>query len=166
MIRVINDGKDFPQVQSALAIAADVAHENEVFIVPRNDKILVIGGVAEAHLWDLDLTLESPQIQRMRTRANAFLPRLKHARVDPAYPLAQSLRPNRGRNVRVERELRQRTSKGRKMQEQSRIIHSYGHGGAGWSLSFGCAADVARLVEDVLHKVSAQSMKVRVEARL
>ena len=134
--------------------------------MPRNDNILIIGGIAEAHNWDLNLNLESPQIQRMRTRANAFLPRLKHARVDPAYPLAQSLRPNRECNVRVERELRQRTSKGRKVQEPSKIIHSYGHGGAGWSLSFGCAADVACLIEDVLHKVPARSMKVRVEARL
>lgn len=45
MIRVINDGKDFPKVDSALAVSADVASDNEmVFIVPRNDNILYLGG--------------------------------------------------------------------------------------------------------------------------
>ena len=98
----------------------------------------------------------------MRARAEAFLPGLKHARLDPAYPLAQGLRPNRERNVRVERELRERTVllKGEQVQEPSRVIHSYGHGGAGWSLSFGCAADVAGLVEDILHNRPATGMKM------
>ena len=162
LIRVFNDGTEFPKVHSALAIAADTAQDNEVFIVPRNDNILLIGGLVQPRIWDLDLTLDSPEIQRMRARAEAFLPALKHARVDPAYPLAQGLRPNRERNVRVERELQERTVllKGEQVQEPSRVIHSYGHGGAGWSLSFGCAADVARLVEDVLHNQPATGMKM------
>lgn len=45
MIRVINDGKDFPKIRSALAVPADSAADNEmVFIVPRNDSILYLGG--------------------------------------------------------------------------------------------------------------------------
>lgn len=45
MIRVINDGKDFPKVKAALAVPADSAADNEmVFIVPRNDSILYLGG--------------------------------------------------------------------------------------------------------------------------
>ena len=162
LIRVFNDGTDFPKVESSLAIAADTVQDNEVFIVPRNDNILLIGGLVQPHLWDLDLALDSPEIQRMRTRAEAFLPKLKHARVDPAYPLAQGLRPSRERNVRVERELRERIFmlNGEQVQKPSRIIHSYGHGGAGWSLSFGCAADVARLVGDVLHNRPAMGMKM------
>ena len=162
LIRVFNDGRDFPKVHSSLAIAADTAQDNEVFIVPRNDNILLIGGLVQPHLWNLDLTLGSPEIQRMRARAEAFLPGLKQARVDPAYPLAQGLRPTRERNVRVERELRERTVvlQGEQVQRPSRIIHSYGHGGAGWSVSFGCAADVARLVDDVLHTRPATGMKI------
>lgn len=164
LIRVLNDGSDFPKVNSSLAITADAAHDNEiVFIVPRNDNILLIGGIAQPRQWDLDLTLDSPEIQRMRSRAEAFLPGLKHARVDPEYPLAQGLRPARERNVRVERELRKRTVTlhGEQMEEPSKIIHSYGQGGAGWSLSFGCAADVAGLVEDVLHNLPAVGMKLQ-----
>lgn len=146
LIRVINDGTDFPKAEAALTISADAAHsKNEiVFLVPRNDNILLIGGITESHEWDLDLTLESPIIKRMRARCESFLPGLKNARLDPDCPLSQGLRPFRQKNVRVERELRK---KGRK---PSRIVHSYGHGGAGWSLCFGCASDVLSLIDEAL----------------
>jgi D-amino-acid oxidase len=143
LIRLINDGKDFPKINDALVIAAEGAQEI-VFIVPRNDNILLMGGCTQPHEWKLDLTLESPIIKRMRARCEEFLPCLKNARLDPEYPFAQGLRPFRKQNVRVERELRPNGDK------VSRIIHSYGQGGAGWSLSFGCAGDVAMLVDEAL----------------
>jgi len=159
LIRVINDGKNFPKVNDALIIAADGPNEI-VFIVPRNDNILLLGGCTEAHEWNLDLTLDSPIIKRMRERCEAFLPGLKNARLDPEYPLAQGLRPFRQRNVRVEREMRQKDITRPKV---SRIIHSYGQGGAGWSLSFGCAGDVALLVEEALLDIPAEEMSRRGE---
>ncbi|KAJ7135211.1 nucleotide-binding domain-containing protein [Mycena crocata] len=152
LIRVINDGVDFPKVEAALTITADAVHTvNEIiFLVPRNDNILLIGGITEPQKSTLDLTLESPIIKRMRARCDAFLPGLENARLDPEYPLSQGLRPFRGLNVRVERELRR---------PGSRIVHSYGHGGSGWSLSFGCAHDVALLVDEVLAGLPAKSMR-------
>ncbi|KAJ6574584.1 nucleotide-binding domain-containing protein [Mycena capillaripes] len=150
LIRVINDGVDFPKVDAALSISADVNINEMVFLVPRNDNILLIGGITEPDMNELDLTLESPIIKRMRARCEAFLPGLDRARLDPDYPLAQGLRPFRGQNVRVERELRR---------AGSRIVHSYGHGGSGWSLSFGCAEDVAILVDEALADVPARSMR-------
>ncbi|KAI1088725.1 FAD dependent oxidoreductase [Rostrohypoxylon terebratum] len=158
LIRVINDGSDFPKVDAALTITADAAHSaNEIiFLVPRNDNILLIGGITEPHEWNLDLTLDTPIIQRMRERCEKFLPGLENARVDPDYPFAQGLRPFRGQNVRCERELR-RTG--------SRIVHSYGHGGAGWSLSFGCAQDVAMLVDEALEGIPARPMSETVFER-
>jgi len=62
--------------------------------------------------------------------------------------------------VRVERELRRHciTVNGQDRLEPSRIVHSYGQDGAGWSLSFGCAEDVASLVEDALHNLPAEAM--------
>lgn len=148
LIRVINDGREFPKVEAALTITADAVHDASeiVFLVPRNDNILLIGGIAESHVDKLDLTLESPILKRMRARCEAFLPGLKKARLDPDYPLAQGLRPFRQRNVRVERELRP----ARAGLAPSRIVHTYGQGGAGWSLSFGCAGDVAALVDEAL----------------
>lgn len=162
LIRIINDGTDFPRLTTAMSIPTGTrtdpgkepaAPSNEiVFLVPRNDNILVLGGITEPHEWDLDLTLDSPIIKRMRDRSESFLPALKKARLDPKYPLAQGLRPFRGKNVRVERELRMQGEK------PSRIVHSYGHGGAGWSLSFGCAAEVLKLVQDALLDFTPVSM--------
>lgn len=116
----------------------------------------MIGGITEPHEWNLDLTLDSPIIRRMRERCEKFLPGLENARLDADYPFAQGLRPFRGQNVRVERELR-RTG--------SRIVHSYGHGGAGWSLSFGCAQDVAMLVDEALEGMPARPMSETVFER-
>ncbi|GME56935.1 nucleotide-binding domain-containing protein [Neofusicoccum parvum] len=162
LIRVLNNGRDFPRVRAALTITADAVHDagEIVFLVPRNDDILLIGGIAEPHERTLDLTLDSPIIRRMRARCERFLPDLKRARVDPEYPLAQGLRPFRQRNVRVERELRVRGDGG----APSRIVHSYGQGGAGWSLSFGCAGDVAALVEEALLDLPARPMMLEESA--
>ncbi len=168
LIRVINDGTDFPKLDHALTINADAVHNSNeiVFIVPRNDNILLIGGITEPREYELSLTLDSPIIQRMRGRCEAFLPGLKNARLDPEYPLAQGLRPFRQRNVRVERELRIRGSAGagETAPMPSRIVHSYGHGGSGWSLSFGCAADVAALVEEALLDLPARAMGIDIIA--
>lgn len=165
LIRVINDGTDFPKLDHALTITADAVHDSSeiVFIVPRNDNILLIGGITEPNVHELSLTLDSPIIKRMRARCEAFLPTLKHARVDPDYPLAQGLRPFRKRNVRVERELRLREAStgGAGAKLPSRIVHKYGQGGAGWSLSFGCAGDVAALVEEALLDLPARAMAVQ-----
>ncbi|KAI9697633.1 MAG: hypothetical protein M1836_004583 [Candelina mexicana] len=168
LIRVINDGTDFAKLDHALTITADAVHDSSeiVFIVPRNDNILLIGGIAEPHEAELCLTLDSPIIKRMRARCEAFLPGLRKARLDREYPLAQGLRPFRQRNVRVERELRvhESTPAGATLPLLSRIIHSYGQGGAGWSLSFGCAGDVASLVKEALLDVPARAMGVEVLA--
>ena len=162
LLRVINDGSDFPKLDHALIITADAVQDPNqiVFIVPRNDNILLLGGIAEPNEHQLSLTVESPIIRRMRARCEAFLPNLKNARLDPEYPLAQGLRPFRKQNVRVERELRLRESPVECSAETvpSRIVHTYGHGGAGWSLSFGCAGDVLALVKEALLDVLPRPM--------
>jgi D-amino-acid oxidase len=164
LLRVINDGRDFPKINECLAITADNVNEI-VFIVPRNENILLLGGCTEAHQWNLDLTLDSPIVKRIQARCEAFLPFLKNARLDPEYPLAQGLRPFRKRNVRVERELRNKEVfiNGMIQAVPSRIVHSYGQGGAGWSLSFGCAGDVALLVEEALKDLPPRELSRTVE---
>lgn len=47
LIRVVNDGKKFPRVTEALAVTHDDTRgedEDIVFIVPRNDNTLILGG--------------------------------------------------------------------------------------------------------------------------
>jgi glycine/D-amino acid oxidase-like deaminating enzyme len=167
LIRVVNDGKDFPKITRCMTISIDVTNTANgiVYIVPRNDNTLLLGGIAQRHEWRLDLTPDSSIIKEMRRRCEEFLPMLKNARLDPDYPISQGLRPFRQRNVRVERELRRQ-----KMRPHSRIIHSYGQGGAGWSLAFGCAEDVAALVEEALRDLPVQPMAVaeppQIRARL
>ena len=167
LLRVINDGTDFPKINTALAVSADAikpqSHEF-IFVLPRNDNILLLGGLAQPHESKLDLTLDSPVIKRMRARCEAFLPKLKNARLDPDYPLAQGLRPFRERNVRVERESRSKRVSGnnrtvREANSSSRIVHSYGRGGSGWCLAFDCAEEAACLVDDVLRNVRVRVIR-------
>ena len=164
LIRVINNGQNFPKLDAALTISAGAVHNSNdfLFILPRNDDILLLGGIAQSREWNLDLALDSPAIQQMRARCESFLPHLKNACLDDTYPLAQGLRPFRQRNVRVERELRcSQVMEGSECHRKaSRIVHSYGQGGAGWSLSFGCAEEVASLVDNVLEGLPARRMAV------
>ena len=90
----------------------------------------------------------------MRARCNRFVPGLEHAEYDAEAPLVQGLRPCRGANVRVERELRRRGDG-----QQSRIVHSYGQGGSGFTLSFGCAGDVLALVREAEAGLPPSPMK-------
>lgn len=100
-------------------------------------------GIAQSHEGKLDLTLESLEMKRMRARCNRFVPGLENAQPDPNSPIVQGLRPARGENVRVERELRRKPDG-----SLSKIVHSYGQGGSGFTLSFGCAGDVLPLVQE------------------
>ncbi|KAF8875174.1 FAD dependent oxidoreductase [Infundibulicybe gibba] len=147
LVRVINDGKRFPIVKEALCVSHDDTHgaeaEDIVFIVPRNDRTLILGGLVQPHVHTLDLTIDSPEIVRMRDRCNKFVPGLENAELDPV-PFVQGLRPFRDTNVRVDREQRLKADG-----THSRIIHSYGQGGSGFTLSFGCAADVLELLSEL-----------------
>ncbi|KAJ8457072.1 hypothetical protein ONZ45_g18461 [Pleurotus djamor] len=164
LIRVINDGTKFPKVEEALCVSHDDTHgddaEDIVFIVPRNDQTLILGGLAQPDMYSLDLTLNSPEVVRMRERCNAFVPGLENAELDPV-PFVQGLRPFRAENVRVEREQRPRADG-----SISSIIHSYGQGGAGFSLSFGCAADVLTLLEELQVELPYSSRSSYIQAHL
>ncbi|BAE61146.1 unnamed protein product [Aspergillus oryzae RIB40] len=155
ILRVINDGSEFPKIESSIIVAADEDAEGKyidiAFIVPRSDNILVLGSIEQAHEMDLDLTPDSPVIKAMRKRCEDLVPVLKNARLDPQYPFAQGLRPYRNSKIRVEREGR-KTLGG----QDSRIIHCYGHGGAGWSLAFGTSKACMELVEGVVRKPSSR----------
>jgi D-amino-acid oxidase len=104
LLRYINDGTAFPELQHALAVSEDADPEGEIiFIVPRNDKILIVDGFAEPDQWDLDHSVEPDIVRRVQERAVDFLATLKDAQLDLGYPFAQGLRPARKGNVRLER---------------------------------------------------------------
>lgn len=95
------------------------------YVVPRSRDV-VVGGTDEEGEWS---RTPSPEISdRILTRAASLVPELADARV---IRTAVGLRPVRAR-VRLER--------------QGRVIHCYGHGGAGVTLSWGTAEEVRSLV--------------------
>lgn len=137
-IRIINDGTRFPKINEAMSVMFDGPDSNDmVFIVPRNDNTLIVGGIGEMNATSLNVNLDNNQyLKTMFEKDLKFCPDLKNGQFDSDYPIAVGLRPFRMEYVRVERE-----------SENSRIVHNYGHGGSGYSMSFGCAEDVSDIVD-------------------
>ncbi|TIC84059.1 FAD-dependent oxidoreductase [Nocardioides sp. GY 10127] len=100
--------------------------EGPTYVVPRVHDV-VVGGTEDAGDWSRDVREDTAS--DIWRRALAVEPRLAGARV-----LARrvGLRPRRP-EVRLERE--------------GDVVHCYGHGGAGVTLSWGCAEEVVALVE-------------------
>lgn len=100
------------------------------YLLPHGDR-LVLGGSAEVGRCDPD---PDPDIgAAILSRCTAVEPMLRNARVREH---RVGLRPARPQ-VRLEHELAGRRH----------ILHNYGHGGAGVSLSWGCAREVLALLE-------------------
>lgn len=100
-----------------------------VYVVPRSEDI-VVGGTDDEGEWDR--RPDADVAERILARAAELVPRLARARV---LGHRVGLRPARP-EVRLELE---ETAGGK-------VVHCYGHGGAGVTLSWGCADEVRRLV--------------------
>jgi D-amino-acid oxidase len=140
LIRVRNDGKAMPRITQAHCISHDGSSTDRgfVFIVPRGDDMLVLGGLAEPDEWDLEIGLNNyAPIREMHRRCCELLPVLRDAEIDSAEPVRVGLRPFRAGNVRLE------------CQPGTRIVHNYGHGGSGVTFSWGCALEAAKMVESL-----------------
>lgn len=101
-----------------------------MYVVPRSRDV-VLGGTSEPG--QEDRTPDPAHTRAIVERCARFEPRLRDARV---LSVAVGLRPARP-SVRVEAERRGDTL----------VVHNYGHGGAGVTLSWGCAAAVREIVE-------------------
>lgn len=137
-VRVINDGSKFPKINEAMTVTLDGEESNDmVFIVPRNNNTLILGAIGELEELELNINLQNySPLKKMFEKDLAFFPDLKNAQIDPDYPIAVGIRPFRKTHVRVERE-----------SKDSKIVHNYGHGDSGYTLSFGCAKDVADIID-------------------
>jgi len=103
------------------------------YVIPRSEDC-VLGGTAERGATALEPDPEATA--RILARCCALEPRLP----DRPLSVAVGLRPGRG-EVRLGRE---RLSDGRP------LVHDYGHGGCGVTLSWACAEEVLALVLDAL----------------
>lgn len=142
LIRVRNDGIAMPRIEEAHGVSHNGSTTEErgfIFIVPRGNDMLVLGGLAEPDEWDLDIDFDNDEpIREMYRRCVEFLPALRSAVIDAAQPVRVGLRPFRRRGVRLENE------------PGTRLVHNYGHGGSGVTYSWGCGLEVVERVEKLL----------------
>lgn len=108
--------------------------ENELaYIIPRSDCV-ILGGSAytniETNIIDADLN------NRILKRCLYLEPKLKTEHI---ISTEIGLRPGRNK-IRLEQD------------SQFSIIHNYGHGGAGFTVSWGCAMEVLNLVDNYFEK--------------
>jgi D-amino-acid oxidase len=106
------------------------------YIVPRVDDI-VLGGVDDEY--DERTEVDPAQIPDILRRCANLAPEFAGITENDILGVAVGLRPVRSA-VRLEAE---RPGPGQA------VIHNYGHGGAGVTLSWGCAAEVVRLVASI-----------------
>lgn len=123
LLRVANPGIE-------RGVADEEGPLSVAYVIPR-DRDVILGGTAERGGWD---TAPDPEVSSgIRDRTGALDPRIAAA---PLIEVKVGLRPGRT-EVRLERE---------ELPDGSVVIHDYGHGGAGYTLSWGCAEEVVRLL--------------------
>lgn len=105
--------------------------DNMMYIVPF-ENVCILGGTAIPDSWDKEPSEQT--CQDIIERCSQTLPAVKDWNV---IEHRVGLRPSRD-CVRLEVEERA---------DGTTLIHNYGHGGAGVTLSYGCAAEVVELVE-------------------
>jgi D-amino-acid oxidase len=124
IVRVVNPGL-------TLSLRDEGHPEGRAYVHPCRDDC-ILGGTAEAGSWDLEPSADiAASIMR---RCAGLVPALDGARV---LEHRVGLRPGR---PEVRLEVEPGAPRG------STVIHNYGHGGAGITLSWGCADEVAAMV--------------------
>ena len=140
LVRVKNHGG---VVKDAHCISHDRTSDDEqdiIFIVPRGDNLVVLGGLAQQDQWDTDLSLEVPIIRQMYDGCLQFLEELRELPLDEQEPVRTGLRPCTEKNVCLERV------------PNTRIFYNYGHGGSGVTLSWGCSQEIVQMVQEALRE--------------
>jgi D-amino-acid oxidase len=108
------------------------------YVIPRTHDV-VVGGTAEEGEWGTDIDPHNTEI--ILEHAKRLEPALENAEV---LDVLVGLRPGRP-TIRLEME---------HPTASSAIIHNYGHSGAGFTLSWGCAAEVLDLAQTFAAEVA------------
>lgn len=126
-LRVDNPGVD--------RVTADFDHpDGDAYVIPHRHSC-ILGGTADENAWE---TTPSDEVsERIRRRCAELDPRLAGAK---ALEQRAGLRPVRRGGVRLELDT---------LADGTPCVHNYGHGGAGVTLSWGCADEVTDLVRSL-----------------
>ncbi|KAL2712211.1 D-aspartate oxidase [Vespula squamosa] len=108
------------------------------YVIPNIDNV-VLGGTHQED--DYDLQVREKDTKFIYEGCYRILPSLKKAEILRSWV---GLRPGRPK-VRLEAEILESKTNGKKCH----VIHNYGHGGAGLTLSWGCALDVVEIVQNI-----------------
>ena len=129
IIRVENNG--FPYT-----VFEEKGPNSLAYIIPRKDDIILGGTLGNEDDWSLEINPQTTQ--EILKRCSALYPEVEKAKVLGA---KVGLRPGRKGGIRLESE----------SLNGGTVIHNYGHGGAGFTLSWGCSS----VVVDMISRVSA-----------
>jgi D-amino-acid oxidase len=112
-------------------LLADESPSDLTYVVPRSNDI-VIGGTSQPDSWDLAARPDTAQA--ILARAAVHIPEVKQAKIIKHRVGLRPARPAvRCESVRV---------------GDQTVVHCYGHGGSGVTLSWGCADEVLALVKN------------------
>lgn len=114
--------------------SVDSGRQAPIYIVPR-DSDCILGGTAGENDWDMSVNPDTAE--KIIEKCTAIEPALINAEI---LGHRVGLRPGRT-EVRLELE---------ELPGGRAVIHDYGHGGAGFTLSWGCAEEVLVLAEDFI----------------
>lgn len=120
---------DAPQIRSGAMRASD-----DTYLFPRDDGVL-LGGIYQYGSWHPEADAE--QTRDILERCSQIEPAVTEAAI---IRTAVGIRPGR-EAVRLEAEKRSR---------KRAVIHNYGHGSIGFTLSWGCALEVLELATQVI----------------
>ncbi len=125
IVRVSNPGL-------TVSVRDELHPGGRAYVHPRADDC-ILGGTLDEGQWDttVDLAVGAAIVERCRD----LVPALRDAHV---LDHVVGLRPGRP-TVRLEED--------EPLGSGARVVHNYGHGGAGITLSWGCAREVVALVE-------------------
>lgn len=126
------DGEDMLEVEAGGEANAEDDLHGVTYVVPRSNDC-VLGGTAQVGDWSLEPDIDTAG--GIVERCARFVPEVREKKV---LGHAVGLRPGR-HAIRLEAEA---------IGDGRVVVHNYGHGGSGVTLSWGCAEEVVALVKE------------------
>lgn len=138
--QLVGDKESYPIRGQYLIVDKPPGLEKAIFgLVDDQSYILIVPRIHDCYLggttinFDWDMTVNDQTSDIILKRAGNLEPLLKNVQIKKA---GVGLRPGR-RSIRIESE---------KLSDGRTVIHHYGHGGSGFTVSWGCAEEVIKLL--------------------